>query len=348
MAVTGLNATDNPGPGVGVVRALRASPEFDGRIVALAYDALEPGLYARDLVDDAYLVPYPSQGTEALLARLEHVHATVGLDVVIPTLDAELPAFIALQDRLAALGIATFLPTAAQLEVRSKARLVALAAQGGLPVPASRVVNDPAELYAIHQHVPYPLWVKGAYYGAERAWTPDEAVTAWHKVVATWGLPVIVQAHVEGEEIDVNAVGDGRGGLVGAVPMAKTLLTDKGKGWAGIAIQDRQALALAARFAEVTRWRGPFELELVRDRSGGYHLLEVNPRFPAWCFLTAGAGMNLPWAVACLARGAPLPDLSTYTVGTMFVRIALDQITTLDTFRALATEGEWHTTQETP
>ena len=40
VAVTGLNATDNPGPGVSVIRSLRAHPDFDGRIVGLAYDGM--------------------------------------------------------------------------------------------------------------------------------------------------------------------------------------------------------------------------------------------------------------------------------------------------------------------
>ena len=40
VAVTGLNATDNPGPGVGVIRALRAARPND-HYVGLAYDALD-------------------------------------------------------------------------------------------------------------------------------------------------------------------------------------------------------------------------------------------------------------------------------------------------------------------
>ena len=52
VAVTGLNATDNPGPGISVIRALRHSERFCGRVVGLAYDNLEPGVYARELVDE--------------------------------------------------------------------------------------------------------------------------------------------------------------------------------------------------------------------------------------------------------------------------------------------------------
>ena len=69
VAVTGLNATDNPAPGVAVIRALRvAHPEY--RYVGLAYDALDPGIYAEDIINEIFLLPYPSQGMEPLLSRL--------------------------------------------------------------------------------------------------------------------------------------------------------------------------------------------------------------------------------------------------------------------------------------
>ncbi|HNN97902.1 MAG TPA: hypothetical protein PKI03_36815, partial [Pseudomonadota bacterium] len=54
IAVTGLNATDNPAPGVGVLRALQLARPQD-RLIGLAYDALDPGIYTRDLVSDVFL-----------------------------------------------------------------------------------------------------------------------------------------------------------------------------------------------------------------------------------------------------------------------------------------------------
>jgi carbamoyl-phosphate synthase large subunit len=159
-------------------------------------------------------------------------------------------------------------------------------------------------------------------------------------VVAKWGLPVIIQQAVEGEELDVVAVGDGRGGLVGAVPMKKTYVTDKGKGWAGITIKDPDLLDLTRRFVEHLQWKGPCEVEVIKDRKGAYHLLEINPRFPAWTYLSAGAGMNLPAAVVRLAAGLEVAPMTEYRAGTMFVRIALDQITDLADFQQIASTGE--------
>lgn len=69
VGVTGLNATDNPGPGVAVIRALRdADPNI--RLVGLAYDALDPGVYATELLRDIFMLPYPSQGLTAFWSRL--------------------------------------------------------------------------------------------------------------------------------------------------------------------------------------------------------------------------------------------------------------------------------------
>ena len=340
VAVTGLNATDNPGPGMGVIRALRHHPEFHGRIVGLAYDTLEPGIYASELVDDVFLVPYPSQGVAALEERLRYIHAQVGLDAVIPTLDSELPSFIALHDLLDELGIGTFLPTQEQFDLRSKDKLTRLAADAGLNTPDTQVLTDVTELYTIHEKLGWPIVVKGLLYGAKVCRSVDEGVAAYHATAAQWGYPVLAQAFIEGDEFDVVAVGDGAGDLVGAVPMRKTWLTDKGKGWAGITVSDPALLDVTRRFVEASRWRGPFEAEILRTRDGEYHLLEINPRFPAWTYLSAGAGMNLPSALLELACGGEIQRLTDYTVGKLFVRISLDQVADLEDLQAMTTHGE--------
>lgn len=341
IAVTGLNATDNPGPGVSVLRALKDEPRFRGRLVGLAYDTLDPGIYARDLdLAAVFLLPYPSQGVDALRERLRYIQERIPIDVLIPTLDSELPAFIALEDELASLQVRTYLPTRDQLELRSKVRLAELGERAGLDVPATEVVMDAAALYRIHERIDYPFMVKGVFYGAELARSLDEALAAYHATVARWGLPVIVQKYHPGEEYDVLAVGDGKGELVGAVPMKKLFVTEKGKGWAGVAVKDPMLLEITRRFAATTMWRGPCEVEILRTQAGRYFLIEVNPRFPAWTYLAAGAGQNLPYAVVELAQGRHLEALPAFEAGKMFVRISLDQIARMEDFESIASTGE--------
>ncbi|HQY64600.1 MAG TPA: ATP-grasp domain-containing protein [Polyangiaceae bacterium] len=339
IGVTGMNATDNPAPGVGVIRSL-AEGGGGERLVGLAYDALDPGVYAGDIVRDVFLLPYPSSSLEAYLDRLEYIQSRVGLDVIVPTLDAELPAFIAIEDRLRAMGIVTLLPTRAQFDLRSKANLAELGRRAEVNVPKTVVVNTAAELATVHEKIAYPFWVKGVFYGAVLVNTLDEAYAAFHKATATWGAPIIIQSGVSGEELNVVGVGDGEGGLIGAVPMKKLLITDKGKGWAGVTIRDPELLAVAERFVKATGWRGAFEVEVIRERSGQYQLLEINPRFPAWVHLATAAGMNLPRAAVEMARGAKPAPLRDYSVGTVFVRISIDQIAGLGDLERILTSGE--------
>ncbi len=340
IGVSGLNATDNPGPGVAVIRSIRESGEFEGIITGLAYHPLDPGAYMQGICDNVFLIPYPSQGAENLLARIRAIHAKLPLDVLMPTLDSELLSFLAIEADLAAMGVRTFLPTREQLDLRSKVRLAELGRRAGIAVPESRTVTEASQLYRLHEELAYPFVVKGVFYGAKVVHTLDEALHAFHDTVARWGIPVVVQRFLAGEEYCVVAVGDGEGGLVGAVPMKKMMLTDKGKGWAGVTVVEPGLLELARRFVAATRWRGPCEVETLRTADGALHLLEVNPRFPAWTALSAGAGQNLPYAVAQLAWGGAAEPLPEPRAGTMFVRIAVDQITHIDEFAKVATTGE--------
>lgn len=339
VAVTGLNATDNPGPGVGVLRSLRAAAA-GYRLVGLAYDALDPGVYAKDLADAVFMIPYPSQGLAAFLSRIEYIHGQTPIDVIIPTLDAELPSFIRTRSQLLDMGVHCVLPTQEQLDMRAKTRLGKLGRASGLPVPEEAVVSAATEIAAIHKKVPYPFFVKGPFYGASLAKSLEQAVAAYHKALATWGPPIVVQQFVDGEEYNVIAVGNGRGELLGAVPMKKMALTDKGKGWAGITIKAPGLVNLAAQFMKATRWAGGCELEVIRDRQGTPFVIEVNPRFPAWVHLSTAAGVNMPHLLTQFALGNHVPPQTEYKVGAMFVRISLDQIVELSDFQQFIVAGE--------
>ena len=80
----------------------------------------------------------------------------------------------------------------------------------------------------------YPVMIKGKYYDAYSASSIDQAEAYFSKMSAKWGLPVIVQEFIKGTEVNVIALGDGKGNLIAAVPMRKQYITDKGKAWGGI------------------------------------------------------------------------------------------------------------------
>ena len=340
VAVTALNAIDSPGPGVAVIRAIRECDDFEVRIIGLSYEALEPGLYMHDLVDKSYQIPYPSAGTDSLMGRLKYIHEIEHIDVIIPNFDAELFNFIKLQDKLKEMGIHTFLPDLEQFEARDKVKLFEFGKKHGMHVPADKIIYSAKELHKVAEEIAYPMVVKGKFYDAIIANTMEQAEKAFYKIQAKWGLPIIVQEFISGTEINIAALGDGKGNAISVIPMRKLYITDKGKAWAGITLDDENYIELARKFIKVTKWRGGCELEIMQTSDGKPYIMEVNPRFPAWIYLTAAAGQNQPASLVKLALGQTVKPFTDYEVGKIFVRYAWDLITDISEFQKISGMGE--------
>lgn len=346
VGVTGVNARpDNPGPGCAVARCLSEAAGFRGRIVGLGYGTLDPGLYHPDDGDGGHLLPYPAAGADALMERFEEILAGERLDAIVPSLDSELPNFIALQPELARRGVRMMLPERSALRARDKDRLPALCARAGVATPRVRSVSDPGFFARCTGEDEggwrYPLVVKGVFYDAYVVHDPAEAAWRFGQIARAWGYPVLVQAHVAGEEVNLTALGDGTGALVGPVMMRKQAVTEKGKAWAGVAIDDGDLLDAGERLMRALRWNGPFELEMLRDAAGMLHLIEVNPRFPAWIYLSHAVGRNLPAALLALQQGVRAADLplSPPRPGVTFIRHAREIIVSLEEIVSVSMNG---------
>jgi carbamoyl-phosphate synthase large subunit len=342
VGVTGLNNTDNPGPGVPVIRGLKDSSLYEFRIIGLAYENLEPGIYMDGLLDKTYLIPYPSEGVDAFLQRIEYIHSRERFDVIIPNFDAELFTFMKAAGRMKELGISTFLPTIEQYEARSKTSLPEFGKKYGLDVPDSIDVTNHSDIIRLdkEKQFEYPVMVKGKFYDAYVAYNSDQIINHFNRLSAKWGLPVIVQQFVKGTEVNVVALGDGLGNTIGAVPMRKQYITDKGKAWGGITLDDKKMLDLTHKIIRETKWRGGMELELIKTNNGKYFIIEINPRIPAWVYLAVGAGQNLPEALIRLALGEKVEPYTHYEKGIMFVRYSYDIICDMKKFETLSTQGE--------
>jgi len=340
VALTGLNNTDNPGPGGPVIRGIRDSQSFDPRIIGLAYENLEPAIYMEGMVDKTYQVPYPSEGSDVLLQRILEIHEKDPIDVLIPNFDAELYAFMRSKKILEKAGIKTFLPTLEQFEERHKSNLPDFGEKYGLLVPFSKPINRIDEIETLKDDFEYPLMVKGKFYDAFLAYNEEQVRMNYNKISAKWGLPVIIQEFIKGTEVNVVALGDGEGNTIGAVPMRKQYITDKGKAWSGITLDDPKLLNLTHKIIKAMKWRGGMELELVKSIKNELFIIEINPRIPAWVYLAVGAGQNLPEALVQLALEEDVKPFTSYKVGTMFVRYSYDLITNLKEFEKLSTLGE--------
>ncbi len=339
IGISGINAVDNPGPGIGVARSLREDTDLGAKIVGLAYDALEPGVYMDWIVGKSFILPYPSSDGDALVERLLYIKRNHGLDVVIPNLDAELPLYIKHAPMLADNGIRTFLPDMRQFRLRGKDRLCDIASRINISLPLTKVVNSVDELLRAIEELGLPVMVKGIFYKASKSYTAAEAVAHFHELVAEWGYPVILQQVVAGDEMNVVGLGDGEGNSLGMVGIKKLSITALGKIWTGVTVKNARMLAATENFIHEFKWRGPFEMECIVNGDEVF-LIEINPRFPAWSYFATGVGINLPSRLVRRAFEMPVPPPPRYEAGKLFVRYTYELVTDMTNFKKAVTRGE--------
>ncbi|SMP04232.1 carbamoyl-phosphate synthase large subunit [Desulfurobacterium pacificum] len=338
VGVSGINAVDNPGPGIGIAKSVKESG-LEVKVIGFAYDAMEPGIYMDWLIDKSYIMPYPSEGEEIFIERLLYIKSKSGLDAVIPALDAELPLFIKNAQKLSSFGIATFLPTEEQFRLRSKDKLTEVAEKIEVKVPKTLVVTSYEDFVKAVEEVGFPVMVKGIFYKAYKAFNISQATSYFNSIASEWGYPIIVQEVVSGEEMNVVGVGDGEGGDFGLVAIKKLWITSLGKIWTGVTLKNEKLTAAAKRFVEAFKWRGAFEFECIVNGDDIY-LIEINPRFPAWVYFATGVGVNLPGRLLKASLGIEPERDSDYEAGKLYVRFTDDFVTDMEKFQKIVTRGE--------
>jgi carbamoyl-phosphate synthase large subunit len=334
IAISGLNNTDNPAPGIPLAKSLKDKYE----LIGFSYDPNEPGDYM-GMTSKNYLMPFPSLGFEELHARLEYIQKEQGIDAIIPNLDAELPLYIKYQDQIEKMGIKLCLPSEENFELRNKNQLDTLSNQLDITYPKTFEVSTIEELKTVSEELEFPLMVKGNYYKAYMAHNFESAVENFHKISNEWGFPILIQEVVEGEEINLVGVADGKGELKGAVSVKKLTTTDVGKIWTGITIQNEKLISIAKDFAKQTGWKGPFELECMVNMNSIY-LIEINPRFPAWVYFATAIGINLPQMVVEIMEGKEVEPQFDYPSNKMYVRYVDELVTDFSNFMKLLSTKE--------
>ncbi len=336
IAISGLNNTDNPAPGIPVAKSLKDNYN----LIGLSYDPNEPGNYQK-IVDKTYLMPYPSLGFDELKTRLEYIKEKENITAIIPNLDAELPLYIKYQKEINDMGIKLCLPSSENFELRNKNKLDKLSQHLNITYPKTYEISSIAQLEKIidDEDLDFPLMIKGNYYKAYKTQNLDGAKEAFIKISNEWGFPILVQKVVEGEEVNLVGVGDGKGELKGAVAIKKLTTTDIGKIWTGLTIQNEKLMQIAKDFVKLTNWKGPFELECMMNFNNIY-MIEINPRFPAWVYFATDIGVNLPQIVMDIMEEKDVKPQLEYPSNKMYVRVVDEFVTDFTDFMKLLSTQE--------
>jgi carbamoyl-phosphate synthase large subunit len=221
------------------------------------------------------------------------------LDVVISTVDVELPPLAARRDDLGGAVLAA--PSVATLDVTLDKWELARRCAPLLRVPVTRLLN--ADGIALNWT--FPVIVKPRRGAGSRGvrLVPDRA--ALDAIEPDEAL--IIQEHLPGDEFSVDVLAAADGTIVAAVPRTRTRV-DSGVSIAGRTVHDDGLESTAAAVARAIGLRGVANVQLRRDSEGVPALLEVNPRFPGALPLTIAAGVDMPSLVLDLALGVALPE----------------------------------------
>jgi len=340
VAVSGVGTLDVVNAGLGVARALRNAPGI-AKVYGLGYGTYDSGLYRPELFDMAFRMA-ASDDPEALYDRLEQIHAQHPIDVVVPTLDGEIPRYIEIEDRLSALGISTLLPTLEAFERRGKDKLFTdppIKNPAGFAIPATIMARSEKDAIEAAETLGYPVVLKGTVSLAITAKSASGTRAAWTQLREKGFAEALVQRYVEGERFAVATVCDRSFEPLSMLTIKKLRICDRGSTWSAISLSQPALEAGFADFVRALKWVGPVEGEFIRDeQTERFYLIEVNPRFTAWIAFSAHLGLNHPYAAVRAARGLPV-EIGPAAPDLVFMRACEDAPITNSAFAAIATKG---------
>jgi len=280
---------------VSVIKSLSLDPTV--QLLAADMDPWAAGLYllppdARTLIPAGLDPDFAS----AVLARC----VALGVQVLIPTVDAEMRPLARARAEYAAAGIELMLAPARALDLTLDKLALARCCAGHVRVPRTECFDDALDPASWD----YPVVLKPRTGSGSR----DISVVASAQDLA--GLErsaeFIVQEYLPGEEYSIDVLADTGSHVIAAVPRVRSRV-DSGVSVAGRTVHDAELEHLGATVASVTGLTYIANVQARRDVDGRPALLEVNPRAPGALPLTMASGVDMPRLALDALRGLPVP-----------------------------------------
>ena len=281
---------------IAAMKSLRADDTVE--LLAADMDPWAAGLYlvptwARTLIPAGAAPGF----ADALLKRC----LTLGVDIVLPTVDAELRPLAGARGKFAADGIELLLAPAAALDVILDKLILVQHCAGVVRVPRTEVFGprvDPAQWT-------YPVIVKPRQGSGSRGVVI--VGSAAELAALDRSAALIVQEFLPGEEYSVDVLADAGGRVIASVPRLRARV-DSGVSVGGRTVHDPEIEAFGRAVAQATGVTFVANVQCKRDASGAPALLEVNPRMPGTLGLTIASGVDMPRLALAALLGKPLPE----------------------------------------
>jgi carbamoyl-phosphate synthase large subunit len=281
---------------IAAMKSLRAEESVE--LLAADMDPWAAGLYlvpswARTLIPAGAAPEF----TDVVLAKC----FALGVDVILPTVDAELRPLARARPRYSAAGVDLLLAPAAALDIILDKLVLAEHCAGVVRVPRTELFGpsvDPASWT-------YPVVVKPREGSGSRGVI---IVGSAKELAALDRSPaLIVQEFLPGEEYSVDVLADADWRVIASVPRLRARV-DSGVSVGGLTVHDPEVEWFGRAVARATGVTFVANVQCRRDQAGSPALLEVNPRMPGTLGLTIASGVDMPRLALAALLGKPLPE----------------------------------------
>jgi carbamoyl-phosphate synthase large subunit len=307
-------AISSAGRRVALLRGFRAalqSAGIPGRVLAMEISTMAAAFHDADA---GILVPHCLDAD--FVPRVLEVCAQERINLLIPTIDTELPIYAAHRDDFAAIGTHVVISSVEVVEIcADKRRTHAFLTAHGLPTVHQRTLEEGIDA-AMH----FPLIVKPAVGSSS---VGVRTVANKEQLDASWGeCDLIVQSIAPGREYTIDVYIDEHGACQCAVPRRRIEVragevskaaTARSPELRGIARDVVSALPGA---------RGVITIQVFFDPTRGQvNVIEINPRFGGGYPLSLAAGADFPrWLVEAALGRHPEIDPDAWLDGMLMLR----------------------------
>lgn len=269
------------------------------RLIGTGNDRWTPGFIRCDssvllpsIDDDSYL--------QAVL-DLCLDHAASGL---VSFSDPDVHRLSTIREDLEALGVTAFIPTTEQSLVSFDKLATYEALTGsGFSVPETTIHLEEAKDWRP------PLYVKPRYGSGSRGVCK---IMSTAELVAAMEAPseqMVAQRAIQGEHINVDLCWDLAGQLI-RMCLWRRHRSRLGETELAETFSDSSMILEVMKLGAALAFRGPADIDLVRDDTGAVHVLDINPRFGGGYPVSHLAGIDIPGALVDILRGESVkPDL---------------------------------------
>jgi carbamoyl-phosphate synthase large subunit len=282
---------------VPLVRAFRdAVGQFGrGQVVTTDMNPMSPALY---FGHKHYIVPLTTD--KHYIPIIQSICDAEDVNLIIPTIDDELPIFGRALPRFERMGIDVAVSSERTSTIcNDKYETYLFGRDNGINVPETRLPAD-----VDFRKLRYPVYVKPRFgRGSVNVFAPNDEKQL--RLFLDYVPDAIVQDFLPGAEFTVDVLSDFSGRVLSLVPRER-LVIRAGVSDKGITRRHPEVMRFARDLAEKLKIVGPANIQCKWD-GRSVSLIEVNPRFSGGIPLTIAAGADFPAWLVRLKAGIHVP-----------------------------------------